>query len=1040
MSISTPFIRRPIATSLLAIGLFVAGVICYFLLGVAALPNLEFPAIFVTASQPGGSADVMASTVAAPLERHLGQIPGIDTMNSSSSENASSVILMFDGSRSVDDYARDVQAAINAAAPDLPSGLTNAPTYRKANPNAQPVLILALTSDTAPLSELYDYADSLLAQRIRQLPGVSDVDVAGGATPAVRVDLNLRALNSMGLSPDQLRNTLVAANVTSPQGFLSDGKTTMAVSANDSLHTAAEFAEVVISSKNGVPVRLKDVANVYDGQQDQYQAAWFGARRAILMFVRKRPDANVIGTVDSVKADIPLMQTWLPAGVTLTPFFDRTPIIRASIDEVQVSLLISLGLVILTMALFLRRLAPTLIAATAVPLSICGAFVVMYILGYTLDNMSLMALVVAIGFVVDDAIVVIENVIRHIDAGMPRLEATLLGAREIGFTIVSITASLIAVFLPVVFASGITGMFFKEFTVTLISAIVFSAVVSLTLTPALCGRFLKPHAEAKPSRIGAWLDAFHAGMLGLYSRLLDVSLRWPRLTALQPVLLIVITIFLMRFVQGGLFPQQDTGMLQGRTSAAADVSPPRMMEQQQKLAADVLKDPAVASVGSRLGGGWGGGGGSGQLYISLKPLDERKGQSTFDVMTRLNKMAANRPGIQMRLRPVQDLPSGGGGGGSGSGGQYQVSLKGNDIVQLQEWTPKLVDALKKIPQLRDVGSDIDAAGPRQMLQIDRNTAARLGVSVASIDSALYDAFGQRQVSTIYSDINQFKVVVSALPNQATDPASLDKLYVRSSSGSMVPITALTKMIDTVAPTEVDHESQISTISLSFNLAPDATMSQAQRLIQDTIAGMRLPGDIHMDFAGDFRNFQRQQGDNGMLIFGAILAVYIVLGMLYESLIHPVTILSTLPSAGVGALLAMVATGTELSVVSMIAIVLLIGIVKKNAIMMVDFALVAEREHGKPPLEAIREASLVRFRPIMMTSMVAIFAALPLAIGFGTGAELRRPLGIAMIGGLIVSQSLTLLSTPAIYLLFARMSERRRQRKAAKRTRLQLASG
>ncbi|MEO5560553.1 MAG: efflux RND transporter permease subunit [Dokdonella sp.] len=1031
MSISGPFIRRPIGTSLLAIGLFVGGMIAYFLLGVAALPNLEFPAIFVTASQPGGSADVMASTVAAPLERHLGQIPGIDTINSSSSENSTSVILIFDGSRKVDDAARDVQAAINAAAPDLPAGLTNAPTYRKLNPNNQPVLALALTSDTEPLSKLYEYADSLLAQRIRQLPGISDVEVAGGATPAVRVDLNLRALNSMGLSPDQLRNALVAANVTSPQGFLSDGKTTMAVSANDALHTTAEFAELVIAVKNGVAVRLKDVADVHDGQQDQYQAAWFGARRAILLFVRKQADANVIATVDRVKTDIPLMQAWLPAGVALTPFFDRTPIIRSSIDEVQISLLLSLGMVILTMALFLRRLAPTLIAATAVPLSITGAFIVMYVFGYTLDNMSLMALVVAIGFVVDDAIVVIENVIRHIDAGMSRMDATVLGAKEIGFTIVSITVSLIAVFLPVVFASGITGMFFKEFTVTLIAAIMFSAIVSLTLTPALCGRFLKPHAEAKPSRLGKRIDAFHAGMLDTYRRVLDHSLRWPRVTALQPLVLIVITVLLMRFVHSGLFPQQDTGMLQGRVSAGTDVSPPRMMEQTQRLAAAVMKDPAVESVGSRLGGGWGrGGGGSGQLYISLKPLDQRQGESTFDVMTRLNLMAQGLPGVEMRLRPVQDLPSGG--GVSGNGGQYQVSLKGNDIGTLQEWTPKLVNALKKIPQLRDVGSDVDEAGPRQTLQIDRASAARMGVSVASIDSALNDAFGQRQISTIYSDINQFKVVVSALPNQATDPASLERLYVRSSSGAMVPITALTKMLNGIAPTEVSHEAQFSTVSLSFNLAPDTTMGQAQSIIESTIAGMRLPGDIRMDFAGDFRSFQKQQGDTSLLIFGAIIVVYIVLGMLYESLIHPITILSTLPSAGVGALLAMVVTGTELSVVSMIAIVLLIGIVKKNAIMMVDFALAAERERELAPLEAIREASLVRFRPIMMTSMVAICAALPLAVGFGTGSELRRPLGIAMIGGLLVSQSLTLISTPAIYLIFARMSARRRERKAQKR--------
>ncbi|MBC6943657.1 MAG: AcrB/AcrD/AcrF family protein [Xanthomonadales bacterium] len=1031
MNISGPFVRRPIGTSLLAMGLFAVGMICYFLLGVAALPNMEFPGIFVTANQPGGSADVMASTVAAPLERHLGQIPGVDTINSWSSENSASVFIMFDASRNVDDAARDVQAAINAAAPDLPSGLTNAPTYHKMNPNNQPVLALALTSDSQPLAKLYDYADSLLAQRIRQLPGVSDVDVAGGATPAVRVDLNLRALSAMGLSPDQLRNALVAANVTSPQGFLSDGRTTMAITANDALHTAAEFADLVIATRNGVPVRLSDVATVRDGQQDQYQAAWFGTRRAILMFVRKQADANVIATVDRVKADVPLMQTWLPDDVQLTPFFDRTPIIRASVDEVQISLLISLGMVILTMALFLRRLAPTLIAATAVPLSVAGAFIVMYVLGYTLDNMSLMALVIAIGFVVDDAIVVIENVIRHIDAGMSRLQATLLGAKEIGFTIVSITASLIAVFIPVIFASGITGRFFKEFTITLVAAIVFSAIVSLTLTPALCGRFLKPHAAATPSRLGAWLDRFHAGMLATYRRLLDHSLRWPRLTALQPLLLIVVTIVLMRFVSGGLFPQQDTGMLWGRISSGTDISPSRMMEQTQRVADLVMKDPAVDSVGSRLGGGWGGGGASGQLYITLKPLAQRNGESTFQVMTRLNAAARAMPGVQMRLRPVQDLPSGGGGGGGGSGGQYQVQLVGNDITTLHEWLPKLVEALKQVPQLRDVGSDIDEAGLRQTLLIDRPTAARLGVSVGAIDSALNDAFGQRQVSTIYSDINQFKVVVSALPNQSSDPSSLERLYVRSNSGAMVPISAVTKMSDGLAPTQVNHENQLSTASLSFNLAPDVSMSQAQALIQHTVTGMRLPGDIRLDFAGDFRDFQRQQGDTNLLILGAIIAVYIVLGILYESLIHPVTILSTLPSAGVGALLALVVTGTELSVVSMIAIILLIGIVKKNAIMMVDFALVAEREHGLAPLEAIREACIVRFRPIMMTSMVAICAALPLAIGFGTGAELRRPLGIAMIGGLIVSQSLTLLSTPAIYLIFARISQRRRERRAAR---------
>ena len=1032
MNISGPFVRRPIGTSLIAIGLFVSGMICYFLLGVAPLPNLEFPAIYVSANQPGASAETMATTVAAPLERHLGQIPGIEQMGSSSSEGSAGVFILFNNGTDVDNVARDVQAAINAAAPDLPAGLTNAPQYHKMNPNAQPVVALALTSGTVPLSKLYDLAETLLSPHISQMEGVSDVDIAGGATPAVRVDLDLQALAAMGLSPDQVRNALVAANVMSPQGFLSDGRTTLAIRANDNLHTAAQFGDVVIAARKGVAVRLKDVAHVYDGQEDQYQAAWFGTRRAILLFVRKQADANVIATVDRVRDAIPAMQSWLPAGVTLTPFFDRTPIIRASVDEVQITLLISLAMVVLTMALFLRRLAPTLIAATAVPLSLAGAFVVMYVCGYTLDNMSLMALVIAIGFVVDDAIVVIENVIRHIDAGMPRMAATLQGAREIGFTIVSITASLIAVFIPLLFAEGLTGMFFREFTVTLCAAIAFSALVSLTLTPALCGRFLKPHAEGRHSRFGDWLERAQARMRDGYAHALDFSLRHPRLTALQPLVLTVLTFVMAGAVHKGLFPQQDTGMLYGRTSANSDVSAERMNVAQQRLAALVLKDPAVDSLGSRLGGGWhSSGGASGQFFVGLKPLSERHGESTFDVMTRLNREAAAIPDIRLRLRPVQDLPSGGGRGGS-SGGQYQVELKGNNLKELEAWLPRLVDRLKQAPQFRDVGSDIDDSGMRQTVVVDRDAAARVGVTAAAVDSALYDAFGQRQVSTIYSDVNQFKVVVSALPNQAATPAALDKLYVRSSGGAMVPIGTIAHIEAGIAPTEIDHDGQFPVMSVSFNLAPGVAMGEATKYIDGLIAAMRMPGDIHLGYSGEFRNFEQQQNDMPLLILGAIVTVYLVLGMLYESLIHPVTILSTLPSAGAGAMLAMLVTGTELSVISMIAIVLLIGIVKKNAIMMVDFALVAEREGGRDPLAAIREACLVRFRPIMMTSMVAICAAIPLAIGFGTGSELRRPLGIAVIGGLIVSQSLTLLSTPAIYLLFARISARRRARRAARR--------
>jgi multidrug efflux pump len=1024
MNISGTFIRRPIGTSLLAMGLFVAGMICYALLGVAALPNMQFPAIFVQASQAGADASTMASTVAAPLERHLGQVPGIETMRSSSSEGRTFVFMMFRNGTDLDSAARDVQAAINSAAPDLPTGLNGAPSYQKANPNDDPIIALALTSATQSAADLYNLSDTLLAQRLRQLPGVSSVEIAGAATPAIRVDVNLRALNAMGLSPDQLRNALSAANVTSPEGFLSDGKTTMSVSATTQLHSAEEFAQLVVASHNGTPVRLADVANVYAGQQDAYQAAWFHGKPAVLMYVYKKADANVIATVDLVKDQLPLLREYLQPGTVLTPFFDGTPTIRASLHEVQATLLISLAMVILVMALFLRRLAPTLIAAVAVPLSLAGAFVVMYILGYTLNNLTLLALVIAIGFVVDDAIVVIENIIRHIDGGMSRVQATLAGAREIGFTIVSITASLIAVFIPLLFAGGVTGMFMHEFAVTLVAAIVVSALVSLTLTPALCGRFLNGHAakeKAQPSRLARTLDGFHAGMLRVYTRALNFSLRHALLFSLTPLVLIVVTFYLFGVVKTGLFPAQDTGLIWGRASSSATVSFAESKQRLERLTTMLMADPDVATVGSRLGSSRQGT--SGSFNIDLKTRAEGREDDTFAVLARLSAKAANYPDLNLRLRPVQDLPSGG--GGTSQGAQYQVSLQGNDLASLQEWLPKLQAELKKNPKLMDVGTDVDEAGLRQNIVIDRDKAARLGVSIGSIDGALYDAFGQRQVSTIYSDINQYQVVVNALPEQTATPEALNRIYVRSSSGQMIPITAFARQEPGLAPSQITHENQYTTMDLSFNLAPDVSMGEAMAIIQSTVKNMRMPGDIRVQMGNDFRRFQQSQSGMGWLILAAVLTVYIVLGMLYENLVHPITILSTLPAAGVGALLALWLTGTELSVVAQIALVLLIGIVKKNAIMMIDFALVAEREHGKPPLEAAREACIVRFRPIMMTTMVAILAALPIAIGLGEGSELRRPLGIALIGGLLISQSLTLLSTPALYVIFSCLAERRK---------------
>jgi len=1027
MNISAPFIKRPIGISLLAIGLFFAGLLCYLRLGVAALPNLTIPVIFVQASNIGADANTMASTVTAPLERHLGQVPGISTMRSSSSDGRSMVFLMFDTSRDIDSAAQDVQAAINAAMADLPAGI-GTPTYQKANPNDDPVIALALTSDTQSVAELYNLADSLLAQRLRQLPGVSQVDIAGASTPAVRVDLNLRAMTALGLSPDDLRNAMRAANVASPLGFLDDGRSQTAIVLNDQVRKAADFANIAIASHDGAVVRLRDIASVYDGQQDAFQAAWFNGQRGVLMYVYLRGGDNLVATVDRVKAAIPALSGYLDAGTTLTPYFDRTPTIRASLAEVQITLMISLAMVVLTMALFLRRLAPTLIAAVTVPLSLAGAALVMTTLGFTLNNLTLLALVIAIGFVVDDAIVVIENIMRHLDAGQPRLQAAMAGAREIGFTIVSITASLVAVFLPIIFAQGMLGAFFREFTLTLVAAIMVSAVVSLTLTPALCARFLQPHeAHVRESRLHRLLDRAHAGMLRAYTVALDFSLRHALLLALTPLLLIVATFYLAGAVGKGSFPEQDTGLIWGRASSAATVSFAEMSERQRRLSDMMLADPAVKMVGTRLGAGRQGS--SAQFNIELKTVAEGRREPTGTVVARLSAKAAQFPDLDVRLRAIQDLPSDGGGGGQGA--QNRVTLQGNDGGQLAEWLPKVVAALKQNPKLRDVGSDVDKGGLMQKIVIDRDKASRLGVSIGAVDGALYGAFGQRQISTIYADLNQYGVVVNALPGQTGSPAAIEDLYVASSSGQMVPLTAFAHQEPGLAPSQVTHQNQYTVMDLSYNLAPGVSSGEGDAIVKSVIEGLRMPGDIRQAAPGGFRQ-ALDPTSMLMLVIAAIATVYIVLGMLYENLVHPVTILSTLPAAGMGALLALWMTGTDLSVISMIALVLLIGIVKKNAIMMIDFALVAQREHGKSPAEAVREASIVRFRPIMMTTMVAILAALPLAIGLGEGSELRRPLGIAMIGGLLISQSLTLLSTPALYVIFSCLQQHWRGWRARRR--------
>ncbi len=1030
MNISAPFIRRPIGTSLLAVGLLIAGIVCYRLLAISALPQVNFPAIFVAASQPGADASTMAATVTAPLERYLGQVPGVERMFSRSSEGNMFVVLVFDTGVNLDHAAQQVQAAINAAQPDLPSGLSAPPFYRKANPNDDPVLQIALTSDSEPLSELYNRASNLLSPRISQLSGVANVDVSGSAQPAVRVDVNLHALNAMGLSSNQLRNALTAANVTAPLGFLDDGHTTMAVTANDQLHDASDFARLIIAMRNGTPIRLRDVAHVYQGAADAYQAAWFNGKPAIELDIFKRADANIIDTVDRIKATLPELRSLLPPGTHVTPYFDGTPTIRDSVREVQLTLLISLGMVVLTMALFLRRLAPTLIAATAVPMSLAGAFVAMYFMHFTLDNLSLLALVIAIAFVVDDAIVMIENIIRHVDAGMPPREAAFAGAREIGFTIVSITLSLVAVFIPLMFAPGFIGLFFSEFTVTLVAAILVSAAVSLTLTPSLCAVFLRPERQRGPNRLGRLLDRFHAGMLAIYRKPLRWAVDHPGRVALSPLILVFVTGFLFTKIHAGLFPPQDTGLVWARATGGATLSFADMKQRMQRITDMFLADPAVEYVGSSLGSGRRGS--SASFSIQLKQLGQGRRDSTQQVVARLSAKAERFPGLNVRMRAKQDLWSGGGRGGQGA--EYSVGLKSNSLKQLQEWLPKLVAQLRKNPMFTDVGSDVDESGLRQNIIIDRATASRLGITPAAVDDALYNAFGQRRVSTIYQGTNEYQVIVTALPSESATPAALNRVYVHSSSGKMVPISAFSHQVPGLEPTQITHRDQFTTMDLSFNLKPGVGMGAAMAAIGKTIRDMRLPGGIQLNLGDNFRRLQQAASTMPILLLGAILAVYIVLGMLYESLIHPVTIMSTLPSAGTGALAALLLANMELSIVAMMALVLLIGLVKKNAIMMIDFALVAQRERGMSPRDAIFEACIVRFRPIMMTTMVAILAALPLAIGIGAGAELRRPLGVAVIGGLLISQSLTLLSTPAIYLVFTCLSERWKARRARRRTR------
>jgi multidrug efflux pump len=1039
MNIFAPLIRRPVGTSLLGIGLMLGGLWAYLLLGVSALPSLDFPGVYVVASQPGASAQTMANTVLAPLERHLGRVPGIDEMYGNANEGSASVMVRFNMGRTADSAARDVQAAINAAAVDLPSGMPSPPQYFKFDTAQIPILFLTLTSTGLPQDKLFDLADTMLKPAVAQIDGVAQVQVFGGTPHAVRIELDNNALAAKGLTANDVANALRAANVTSPQGILSDGSTQMTVSASDSLREPDEFARLLISVKNGTPVRLSDVAKVYGGQQDQYQAAWFNEARTVGLQITKRPEANAVATVEAIRARLTQLRASLPSDVTMTPVFDLTQTTKSALHEVQVALMISIVMVVLVMLVFLRRLRPTMIATLSVPLSLAGAFVVMWMLGYTLNTLSLVALVLCIGFVVDDAIVVIENIVRHMEQGEPPLQAALKGVGEIGFTVVSITLSLVAVFAPLLFGNNMLVMLLREFSVTLTAAVVISALVSLTLTPALCAWLLshEPAERKPPGRIEQAVENFDRGLLRRYERALDWAMHHRRIMRWQPLLLLLLTFGLgfavMKTAGGTFMPDEDTGQLQVDINADANISPAEMTARTLAVSKIMQADPAVLDQLTMLGRDGGGGGAVGnnaQMFVDLKPYGHGPAQredGIKKVVERLSKQYDKLPGVKVSVSAAQFL----GGGGSGDGGgQYEFQLLSTTGADLQPWALKVVQQMRTVKDFRDVGSNFDQVGKQQLLKIDREAAARLHVGIGTIDSALYNSFGQRQVSEIYSDINQYSVVLSVGAEQAASPQSLLNVRVRNDQGRMIPLSALASIEPNISPIRVRHHNQLQAATISYNLARGVSQDRGVALVEQAAFAARLPPGIKVDYTGSNQRLQQLKSNGLVLLLGSILAMYIVLGVLYESLGHPLTILSTLPAAGAGAFLAMLVTQTQISMMAIIAILMLIGIVKKNAILMVDFALVAERERGLSAPEAIREAALVRFRPITMTTLVAMGAALPLAIGFGIGSEMRQPLGIAIVGGLLVSQMLTLLSTPAIYL----WNYDRKIRKAARKLR------